>query len=111
MKKKQLLMRPLWVLFFLGTLATLVALIQDHRARNPLLLQRNPNDDSVMKVVPVYHDEREKDAHERLVSSIECAPYDILDEGTYSGVFSGSYRGDSYYLYIRYRCQAQTDRK
>jgi hypothetical protein len=64
-----------------------------------------------MKMVPVYRDEQDKDARKRLSTSIECAPFEIIDEGTYDGVLSGSYRGDSYYLYIRYRCPTNTAKR
>lgn len=72
--------------------------------RTPVTLQRGAADGASIKVVPVYHDERDKDARERLLASIECTPYDVLDEGTYTGSLFGATHQGNYYLYIRFRC-------
>lgn len=57
-----------------------------------------------MKAVPVYPDERDADARERLLASVECFPYLILDEGVSTWMFAESRAGESYYLYVRYQC-------
>jgi hypothetical protein len=92
-------------LLAIGIVASLV--IACHRnttAPAPVTLQRSAVDGSVTKAVPVRRDEREKDAQERLLASIDCVPYEVLDLGTYTSALSVPQPGEAYYLWVKYRC-------
>lgn len=73
-------------------------------SRSPVTVRQPAADGAVIKAVPVYPDEREKDARERLLASVECPTYDILDEGTSPSLAFKTQSGESYYLYVTYRC-------
>lgn len=95
---------PLLSLFCMTLGLVLSSCAEERRDRNPVTLQRSAADGATIKVVPVYYDERDSDARARLFASIDCVPYDVLDEGTYTGALFGDQGLGHYYLYIRYRC-------
>jgi len=98
---------------FVGMLMSVLLLMYsgEYRDQSPVTIQRSEGDGATMKVVPVYYDARDRDVRERLFASIECAPYDILDEGTYTGVLFEEHEQGYYYLYVRYRCTEQPKKK
>ncbi|HKA52817.1 MAG TPA: hypothetical protein VKJ47_04080 [Candidatus Binatia bacterium] len=77
---------------------------REHKNRSPVTLQQNPRDGTAVKAVPVYPDERDEDARKRLLASVECSPYLVLDEGVSTWMFAESKAGENYYLYVRYQC-------
>ena len=79
------------------------ACFRDNTDRSPVTLQ-NLADGTAIKAVPVYPDEIDTDARERLLASVECTPYHIVDEGTSTWRFSESKAGENYYRYMKYRC-------
>jgi len=77
---------------------------REQRNHSPVTLQQNPRDGTAVKAVPVYPDERDEDARKRLLASVECSPYLVLDEGVSTWMFAESKAGENYYLYVKYQC-------
>ncbi len=80
---------------------------RDSRTRTPVTLQQNLLDEITMKVVPVYPDESDEDARKRLLASVECSSYLILDEGVSTWMYHGFKAGENYYRYMKYQCTGQ----
>jgi hypothetical protein len=89
----------------LGVVLSVV--MRDSRTRTPVTLQQNLLDKITMKVVPVYPDESDEDARKRLLASVECSPYLILDEGVSTWMYHGFKAGENYYRYMKCQCTGQ----
>jgi hypothetical protein len=57
--------------------------------------------------VPVYPDESDEDARKRLLASVECSPYLIIDEGVSTWMYDEFKAGENYYRYMKYQCTGQ----
>src|SRR5262245_40019512 len=113
MRKIFYIVNPLVSAVIVGALLLVVSVYctvnyRNHKDRTPVLLQQNLLDRTAMKVVPVYPDERDTDVRERLLASVECSPYLILDEGVSTWMFHESTAGENYYLYVKYQCTEQS---